>query len=157
MQPIWPPEPALSADKREWVDMGCDATYPTRYAIIGRRCSGPDAGNVEVAAMACARVARGDGGSEFVSGFRAKTNTWAFGTGSFSRTIRPAIRWCYTSSRGLVYTTSSSSHRERSMNCPRVLRVIPRAGYLLVASRQRKQASFAPKCNPSSRGGALRT
>ena len=51
-----------------------DATYPRRDAILGRRCSGPDAGTVDDAAMPCARVWHAaDEGSEFVSGFRAKT------------------------------------------------------------------------------------
>ena len=38
-----------------------------------------------------------------------------------------------------------ASHRERSMNCPRILRVISRERYLLIASRQPKQASLTPE------------
>ena len=55
--------------------------------------------------------------------------------------------------------TAAWAHSQKP-NSPydsRILRVISRERYLLIAFRQRMQVSFTPKCNPSSRRGASRT
>ena len=91
MQPIGPAEPALSADKREWVDMGAMPPTPRAMPYQAGIVRDPMQGTSRWLPRRALK--------------KKHVNVW---DGVVQQDHPPRDTLVYTSSRGLVYTTSSS-------------------------------------------------